>query len=261
MMGYGCGLSDRAGRFDQKISVTALYRGSAGFTLVELLVVIGIIALLMGILLPSLSAAQAQSRFIKCAANIRSQLQAHQIYATNYRDRKPPLYRRGGITTRFDYISPDTKWSGDPVGQGILVAGGFLPFEVLLDPSEAMTEDADRDRSNWAGLPDAGSSYAYYWRHPPSNGVAGLLPPVSYANASGSKRTMPLVLDLNADSGHQYTGEYAGRAWVNHPKAKRMNVGYTDGSVIAFALDEVRMQFPGRTAEELTWVELAATKY
>jgi len=46
--------------------------GIKGFTLIELLVVISIIALLMAILMPSLSRAREQARNISCRSNLKT---------------------------------------------------------------------------------------------------------------------------------------------------------------------------------------------
>jgi prepilin-type N-terminal cleavage/methylation domain-containing protein/prepilin-type processing-associated H-X9-DG protein len=60
-----------------------------GFTLVELLVVIAIIALLVGILLPTLSKARESSKRASCLANLRTLSQSMLLYANDSRDRLP----------------------------------------------------------------------------------------------------------------------------------------------------------------------------
>lgn len=61
-----------------------------GFTLVELLVVIGIIALLISILLPALNRVRASSTAVQCQSNLRQLGVALRIYAGSYKDVMPP---------------------------------------------------------------------------------------------------------------------------------------------------------------------------
>jgi len=67
-----------------------------GFTLIELLVVVAIIALLISILLPSLSKARAAARVVKCQAILKQVATAHHMYAGENSDWFVPVYSRNG---------------------------------------------------------------------------------------------------------------------------------------------------------------------
>ena len=109
-----------------------------GFTLVELLVVIGIIALLISILLPTLSRARSSSKQIKCASNLRSIGQGFAIYAGEYGAGLPAayIYKTGPGNPEYGggtALSPKlgyTHWSWYLFG-----SNGDVPVDAFTCPT------------------------------------------------------------------------------------------------------------------------------
>jgi prepilin-type N-terminal cleavage/methylation domain-containing protein len=115
-----------------------------GFTLVELLVVIGIIALLISILLPALGKAKKAANAAKCLANLHSIGNAMRIYATNNNDYIPGSPNTSGAFL----IAP-----GSPYGNGnspgtVAIFDWMSPLVDAMGFKIPYSSTADAGRSN-----------------------------------------------------------------------------------------------------------------
>src|SRR3954470_2807169 len=111
------------------------------FTLVELLVVIGIIAILVGILLPTLTRARDAAARTACLSNLRTISDLFRIYAVEYKDAIPIGYC--GTPTplkQFSYVlninGGATPHSVTSMGFLGLVGSLLKSPKVLYCPSE-----------------------------------------------------------------------------------------------------------------------------
>ncbi len=98
-------------------------RRRIGFTLVELLVVIGIIALLISILLPALGKAREAANKIKCASNLRNIGQGFAMYTSNYKGVLPASVVYYGM--HLDGASPPNQTPTTP-------AQGYIHWSAMI---------------------------------------------------------------------------------------------------------------------------------
>jgi len=130
-----------------------------GFTLVELLVVIGIIAVLISILLPSLSKARESAKAVQCAANLRQLHTAMHLYAANFKGYVLPSRSWSGVGTL------DTRWCGIDLLATVFSVKGQTNSQAgkqaLTDRVAKMLDCPSNDRNRGGSITGISVDYTY----------------------------------------------------------------------------------------------------
>jgi prepilin-type N-terminal cleavage/methylation domain-containing protein/prepilin-type processing-associated H-X9-DG protein len=225
----------------------------AAFTLVELLVVIGIVAVLIGLLFPALRKARESAQTASCLANLHQIGVAINAYAVQSRGKIPfgPKAPPFTSATNF-YPSTGTPTSlisltsGDPVGLGLLLREHLAACpQVLFCPSADQPENADEEL---AKVGKAQAQCGYYYRHGSATEMfedpSAPLPPARFIQLArlGNNRNGKPIRALVIDTEFQCPPGFAAFGIVprTHHRLRAASVLFADGHASHLSNDKGR---------------------
>lgn len=195
------------------------------FTLIELLVVVAVIALLISILLPALSAARARARSSVCMGNLRQVGLALQQYAEDHQGVIPHGAERDSndVPEGYEYLATNQIWLADAqtrCGLGIMSRRYVPNTHILFCP-------ADGNSNEQAEIPKIGTDQDAYGSYLYRNRDEVARPVLDDPGLNGEGLSARAwAMDVNS------FGVGPGRH-VNH-KGSPVHVLYGDGSVRGF---------------------------
>jgi prepilin-type N-terminal cleavage/methylation domain-containing protein len=243
-----------------------MLKRNKGFTLVELLVVIGIIAILISILLPALGQVRHQAATIRCAAQMRDLTTALVIYAGENKGALPP--RKGddgpGSYYTLDFNHKNTWMFTEPLftlgnkvsgtgafdtgyGLGRLYKGGYLKTLKTVECPQVQERTNFTD-TNTRGFglygynphlayTQGGTFVTYWWKKLPGFGTRSSGSMKVRPQGYGAETTMDMPKFRRALLVEPLYGSNDNLNYITHAykTSRSFNMAYSDGSVSTYA--------------------------
>jgi prepilin-type N-terminal cleavage/methylation domain-containing protein len=256
------GRPEQIGGILAAIATVTASRWLRGFTLIELLVVISILAILLGILIPSLAASRASARNIGCLSNLKQIGVAIHTYSMEFNDSIPigpiappflspsDLYPSTGAPTSLVSLT-----DGKPIGMGLLLEE-YLSRQpkAIFCPASDQRIDTDTELAK-VGVRQAQSSY--YYRHAsatnlyddPAKPVPLRIPLQNLGLNRNGRRVRALVMDAQ----FLCTPELAGfnvKPRTSH-RQEKVNILFNSGDVAPRKNEEAQFTVDLRDYKDL----------